>query len=214
MKNDNRNYKYSINSNTFREQYSNLFQWIPSGSHVIDLGCGDGSLLYMLKDRKVTGEGIELSKSGVLAAKEKGLIVKQDSIDKPLTYKNQSFDFAICNVTLQMVMYPEILLLEMKRIAVKQIVSFPNFAFFVNRFDLFFNGRMPKIMIPGYDWYSTGHIHQLSIRDFENFCSRNNMQILSQNHMYPKQLNFIPREILNKFPNIFATTAIFLTKSK
>lgn len=212
--NDNRNYSYGKNSAAYRDEYQIILDWIPKGSFVIDLGCGDGSLLKLLKAKGISGEGVELSESGITSAKNKGLKVKQGRIDILLPYKDQFFDFAVCNVTLQMVLYPEILLLEMKRIAKKQIVSFPNFAFIFNRLDLLINGRMPRIMIPGYEWYSTGHIHQLSIRDFRDFCKKNNFEILEENHIYPKQIFFIPKPILKLFANMCASSAIFLTKSK
>jgi methionine biosynthesis protein MetW len=212
--NDNRNYKYSPDSASKRKEYPIICNWVPSGSRVIDLGCGDGSLLAMLKNKGVDGEGIDIVKSAVRATQRKDIKAKQGRIDRRLDYKDRSFDFAICNVTLQMVMYPEILLSEMKRIAQKQIISFPNFAFLPNRLDLLLNGRMPRQMMPGYSWYSTGHIHQLSIRDFEEFCQMHKIKILDQHHIFPEKLFFIPKKVLKQFPNVFASTAIFLTTKR
>ena len=212
--NDNRCYKYDLRSSSNRAEYKIIAKWIPKNSHVIDLGCGDGSLLLLLKKNGIIGEGIDVSESAVRATRKKGIKAKQGRIDISLEYKNQEFDYAICNVTLQMVMYPEALLLEMKRIAYKQIISFPNFAFILNRFDLLINGRMPRMMIPGYEWYSTGHIHQLSIGDFEDFCKKNNLKILDQNHIFPERFLFIPGRLLQVFPNLFASTAVFLLENK
>jgi methionine biosynthesis protein MetW len=212
--NDNRNYKFSPTSFSKRAEYPTIAQWIPRGSKVIDLGCGDGSLLALLKERGVEGEGIEITPSGVAASRRKGVKAKVGRIDASLPYEDRSFDFAICNVTLQMVMYPEVLLAEMKRIAKKQIVSFPNFAFLLNRLELLLGGRMPRTMIPGYTWYSTGHIHQLSITDFQDFCRENSLRIVDQHHIYPERLFFFPRRIFTRFPNVFASTAIFLTEAE
>ncbi len=208
--NDNRNYSYSHNSSSRRGEYEIIASWIPSGSQVIDLGCGDGTLLTLLKGKRVQGEGLEISESGVKVGQGKGLKVTKGRIDTKLDYKDGQFNFAVCNVTLQMVMYPEVLLEEMVRISRKQIISFPNFAFILNRLDLLLNGRMPRFMLFGYDWYSTGHIHQLSVRDFEEFCRRQKIKITGKYHFFPKQLSFVPRAILERFPDLLATTSIYL----
>lgn len=212
--NDNRNYQYSIGSISKREEFEIIYDLILFGSKVLDLGCGDGTLLSMLNGKKIHGEGIDSSSSGVEATRKKGIKAKQGRIDSTLSYKDNQFDYAICNVTLQMVMYPEILIKEMCRIARYQIISFPNFAFFLNRLDLLINGRMPRVMIPGYKWFSTGHIHQFSVADFKDFCNMNNIQILKSNYIFPKRIIFVPQIILRPFPNMFASTAIFLTKRK
>lgn len=212
--NDNRNYIYSNGVVSVREEFNLIAKWIKSGSLVIDLGCGDGTLLSLLKEKKniKKADGIEIVKSGVVASRKKGLNVWQGRIDVPLSkIKNKSYDYAICNVTLQMVMYPEVLISEMKRISCKQIISFPNFAYIMNRIELLFKGRMPEAMIPGYKWYSTGHIHQLSILDFIDFCKNNQIQILDQKHISPSRCLFVPKTILSLFPNLFTTTALFLT---
>lgn len=212
--NDNRNYKYSESSISKREEYICILKWIKDGSSVIDLGSGDGTLLKILKDRKKIKElGVEISSSGVKAAKKKGVKSIVGKIDTKLPFKDNEFDYAICNVTLQMVMYPEILISEMKRISKKQIITFPNFAFILNRFDLLVNGVMPRFMIPTYRWYSTGHIHQLSIKDFINFCSNNKIEILKTAHLGPGRFLAIPSKILVRyFPNTFATLGVFLTR--
>lgn len=151
--------------------------------------------------------------TGVLSTRSKGIQVSKRRIDAKLNFQDKEFDYAICNVTLQMVMYPEVLLREIKRISSKQIISFPNFAFVRNRIELFFRGKMPSYMIPGYRWYSTGHIHQLSIQDFKDFCQKNKMKILDQKHIYAYECYdlHIPSFISHRFPNLFASLAIFLT---
>jgi len=216
-KNDNRNYRYGLASYATREEYKLISKWIKKGHKVIDLGCGDGSLLKILKDKGAIVEGIEISKSGVRSTKKKGIKVSLGRIDRNLPFKDKEFDFAICNVTVQMVMYPEKLIVEMRRIAKKQIITFPNFAFLPNRMDLLLNGKMPRVMIPGYKWYSTGHIHQLSIKDFEDFCTDNNLKIIVTKHIYPGSSFMVTRNFalgskwMRKSPNLFASMAIFLT---
>lgn len=215
--NDNRNYIYSSDAVSVREEFEHIAKWVRSGSSVIDLGCGDGTLLLLLKKKKniKIADGIELVKSGVIVSRNKGLNVRQGRIDISLNkIKNKSYDYAICNVTLQMVMYPEILISEMKRISSKQIISFPNFAFILNRLELLLKARMPRSMIPGYEWYSTGHIHQLSILDFIDYCKKNEIEILDHDNIYPSRCFYIPKQILPLFPNLFTRTALFLTSDK
>ena len=213
--NDNRNYDYSSIETEERQEYSKIVDLISPNSSVIDLGCGNGSLLKILKDKKNIQEyGIELSESGVEICKRKGLNVIRGSIDTKLNFEENTFDFAICNVTIQMVNYPEVLLNEMKRISKNQIISFPNFGFYKNRFDLLVNGRMPRPMLFGYTWYSTGHIHQLSINDFYEIVGQiKGLKIVQV--VLEKSANPIKNYFLNSFPNLFQVLPIFLLeKSK
>jgi len=210
--NDNRKYKFVLNSTAKRGEYPVIASLVKHGSKIIDLGCGDGSLLKLLKVTKETkGLGIEVSKSGVISTLAKKIKAVQGRIDVKLPYKDKQFDYAICNVTLQMVMYPEVLLSEMHRISRYQIVTFPNFAFILNRYELLVKGQMPRTMIPGYDWYSTGHIHQLSIKDYRRFCKTNTFKIVKEAHIFPSRLFGSTRIVLKSMPNLFASTGIFLT---
>lgn len=139
-----------------RPEYEIIVDWVKEDSTVIDLGCGDGALLGQLGYKCRGGIGLD---------KIYGQYIdKKETYDK---YKDKQFDYAICNVTLQMVENPSILLAEMSRISKYQIISFPNFAKWQNRLELLFKGRMPRWMLCGYNWYDTGHTHQLSIKDFE-----------------------------------------------
>lgn len=212
--NDNRNYNYSADSISKREEFDVIVNWVKKGSRVIDLGSGDGTLLKLLKGKnKVKPLGLEITKSGVVSANKKGIKSTVGPIDVKLPFKDKEFDYAICTVTLQMVMYPEVLLGEMKRISKYQIITFPNFAFLLNRLDLLVNGVMPRFMIPSYKWYSTGHIHQLTIRDFKNFCQENKIEIIKTAHIGPQRFLKLPSKLLVKlFPNLFATLGIFMTR--
>jgi methionine biosynthesis protein MetW len=208
--NDNRNYNYSIAFAEEREEYKLICELVELNSRVIDLGCGNGSLLQKLvKEKNIKGEGIELSSSGIEVCKEKGLKVHKGRIDEKLPFDDNTFDYSICNVTIQMVMYPEIVLSEMKRISKYQIISFPNFAHYKNRLDLLFKGRMPKPMLFGYKWYNTGHIHQLSIKDFYELVDDvGGLKVISVNQFLSK--NPIKRIIIKKYPNIFQILQVFL----
>jgi methionine biosynthesis protein MetW len=215
---DNRNYVYSNDSQTKRSEFQVIENIVGRNKRVIDLGCGDGSLIQILIKNGNTCRGMEITKSGVEACRKKGLKVIEGRIDEKLPFKDKSFDFAVCNVTLHMVMYPETLLREMKRISKKQIITFPNFAFVLNRIELLFFGVFPGWSLFGYQWYSTGHIHQLSIKDFENFCKTNRIAITGRHHLFPKiRWNYIWKSpmigmVAARLSNLFATMAVFVTK--
>jgi len=210
---DNRNYLYNNNSVTRRVEFSVIEKNVGKNNKIIDLGCGDGSLMQILSKNGNSCQGMEISQSGVDVCKKRGLNVVKGRIDTKLSFGNKKFDVAVCNVTIQMVMYPEILLAEMKRISKKQIITFPNFGFILNRIELIFYGVFPKWSIFGYGWYSTGHIHQLSIRDFIVYCKENNLKILKAEHVGPGGLiGILLKPVVEIFPNLFATMAIFVTE--
>ena len=209
MPSDNRNYFWN-DSTSHREEYEHIERWVPQGARVLDLGCGNGSLLQMLKERKTVSElGIEIAPSGIAVCRQRGLNVRQARIDEPLAdLPDDAFDFAICNVTLQMVMYPEVTLREMRRLAHYQIISFPNFAFLLNRLEFAFLGRMPRAMLFGYSWYNTGHIHQLSLKDFIATAGEMGMRVRER-----ALLGRLGR-LAMLWPNLLTQTAIFLLERK
>ena len=205
---DNRRYEYGGDGFAVRPEYPVIAGWMPKAVTVLDLACGDGALLhYLARKNGVVGEGIERSESGVRKATAHGLKARTGEIDVRETYReipDNAFDYAVCNVTLQMVMYPEVLIGEMTRIAHRQIVSFPNFGHVFNRIDHFLTGRMPRPQMFGYLWYDTGQIHQLGIADFLSLCELHSLRILKDTHQgFPEPLaNFLPR--------LFSRTAIYL----
>lgn len=210
LMNDNRNYIYAIDENAvFRPEYKIIESWMIEGARVIDLGCGDGSLLALLKEKKKISElGIDIAESGVSSCLRKGINARTGRIDVKLEdISDDSFDFAICNVTLQMVMYPEVMLREMKRIAKFQVISFPNFGFILNRLDMLIYGRMPRTMLSNYHWYNTGHIHQLSISDFINTINKLGLRVIKSNtfarRKFLRYLSFVSA-------NLFSPAPIFL----
>jgi len=212
--NDNRKYDYSNLPDEERKEYSIVVGYVRPNSRVLDLGCGNGALLFRLKEEKhVEGRGLEISDSGVRVCLQRGLQVQQGRIDEPLPFKDNEFDYAICNVTIQMVLFPEVLMKEMKRVSKYQIISFPNFAFWKNRLDLMFKGRMPKPMLFNYSWYNTGHIHQLSFADFLHFVNDiGGLKIIDRKYIEP---NDPFRKILAlMFPNLFQLIGIYLLEKQ
>jgi methionine biosynthesis protein MetW len=207
---DNRNYDYSSYPEFEREEYHIIAEMVLSNSKVIDLGCGSGILLKKLKDEKNIKEtGLEISQSGVDICKQKGLNVFQERIDEPLQFENDSYDYSICNVTIQMVNAPEILLKEMKRISKYQIISFPNFAFYKNRIELLLKGKMPESTLFNYKWYNTGHIHQFSIKDFKVLIEEIGLKIID--HKFVPANNGLKNFMMKISPNLFQQIPIFLT---
>lgn len=211
--NDNRDYDFNLKGFYSREEFSIINDWIKDGKNVIDLGCGNDSLMKYLKDKNdVTIEGVEISQSGVDFCLKNNLVAKIGEIDKVETYseyKDNQFDYAICNVTLQMLMYPEVALKEMMRISKYQIISFPNFAYIENRLEMLLKGVMPKKMLYGYTWYSTGHIHQLSVKDFKELCDKNNLIINKEEYL--GFFSFIARFC---FKNLLSRVGIYLCQKK
>lgn len=209
---DNRNYDYSKVKDDPRPDYDRIVELIPQNSKLVDLACGNGNLMQRLVSEKGADvTGVELSESGVKICNEKNFKVIHGRIDQVLPFKENEFEYAICHITIQMVMYPEVLLQEMKRISRYQIISFPNFAFYRNRFDLLLNGRMPRPMLFDYKWYSTGHIHQLSSNDFLELM--NDVGGLSvEEYTYQKSGNAVKDYLIKKFPNLFQLLIVYLLK--
>jgi len=216
---DNRNYLYDKRSTTNRVEFLAIEKIVGENKKIIDLGCGDGSLMQILAKNGNECQGVEVSESGVEVCKNKGLKVIRGMIDTRLPYKDKNFDMAICNVTIHMTMYPEVLFKEMLRISKKQIITFPNFAFVLNRLQVLFLGVFPQWSLFGYKWYSTGHIHQLSVKDFEQFCKQNHIKVVGRYHLFPKPIRNSLQKLpiigvlLEKMSNLLATMAIFVTKS-
>jgi methionine biosynthesis protein MetW len=146
----------------------NLASMVEPGSRVLDVGCGDGSLLRLLAEkRSVDARGIELSQSGVNLCVAKGLSVIQGDADTDLVYyPDGSFDYVILSQTLQAMRQPRVVLEHMLRIGRRAIVSFPNFGHWKIRLQLLATGRMPVTKNLAYTWYETPNIHFCTINDF------------------------------------------------
>lgn len=173
------------NSKGLHLNYEIISEFIEPGSKVLDLGCGSGNLLKLLKDKKnVQGRGIEINEKNVIKCIEKGLSVFQGDIDEGLKeFDDKSYDYVVLNQTLQMTYKPDYVLIEMMRTGKKAVISFPNFAYWRVRLYLLFNGQMPKSNILPFEWYNTPNIHLLTIKDFEEFCKKREIKIINQINM-------------------------------
>ena len=146
---------------------------VAPGARVLDVGCGDGSLLEALRyERQCDARGMEIDAANVAACVAKGLSVIQGDAGADLAfYPDQSFDYAILSETLQTMMRPDLVLEELLRIGARAFVSFPNFAHWRVRLSLLFGGRMPVTRLLPVAWYETPNIHHLTIKDFRNLVA-------------------------------------------
>ncbi len=208
-KKSNKHYETSMGLHV---NYEIICEHIESKSKVLDLGCGSGELLQLLKNQKnVQGRGVEINEDNVIKCIEKGLSVFQGDIDEGLKdYQDKSFDYVILYQTLQCVHKPDFAIQEMLRVGKKVVISFPNFGYWRVRFYLFFNGKMPKSAILPFEWYNTPNIHLLTIKDFREFCELRRIKILKEIIMNKAQVkdDFIHRKI----SNFYAEEAIFIVE--
>jgi methionine biosynthesis protein MetW len=149
-----------------------IAEMIEPRSRVLDIGCGDGSLLaYLAREKGIDARGIELSQSGVNAGVRHGLSVIQGDADRDLAaFPDGAFDVVVLSQTLQATREPRHVLAELLRIGKRAIVSFPNFGFWRVRLSLCFRGRMPVTELLDHAWYDTPNIHLCTIRDFVVLC--------------------------------------------
>lgn len=182
---------------------------IPVGSRVLDLGCGDGTLLQKLRaERQAFIQGIDIDPSMILLCVQKRVPVVQGNLDHILPeLVTASFDVVILSQTLQVVKKPDVVLEQMLRVGRKAIVSIPNFGYWVNRCQLFFQGRMPVTKDLPYQWYDTPNIHFCTIRDFRRFVRDRGWKIEAEYYLTHGRP---ARPVL---PNLFATDLIALLKS-
>lgn len=186
---------------------------VEAGSRVLDVGCGDGTLLdYLVNFKQVDGRGIELSSEGVNACVSAGLSVIQGDVDTDLsTYPDAAFDYVILSQTLQAMMAPRTVVENLVRIGRHAIVSFPNFGHWRVRGYLGLHGRMPKSKTLPYEWYETPNIHLCTIKDFIEMCDRLGVTIersLSLNaHGRLRRINSGPLTA-----NLFGVQAVFMLR--
>jgi methionine biosynthesis protein MetW len=190
--------------NSIRLEYAVILKRVKQNSSVLDLGCGDGELLSLLvQEKKVKGQGIEIDEQAIYECVARGLSVFHGDIDTGLSeYREKSFDYVILCQSFQQVRKPDIVLKEALRVGREAIVSFPNFAHFKARLQMFFNGKTPVTPSLPYEWYNTPNLHFLSISDFIEYCHKRNIKI--------EDSIFIGKnKRMSIFPNFFAEVGIF-----
>lgn len=176
---------------------------VPQGSRVLDLGCGDGALLALLRDRRgCRGYGVELDDAKVLACVQRGVNVLQRNLEEGLSlFEDNSFDVVLQLDTLQNLRNTEDMLRETARVGRIGIVSFPNFAHWPNRLRVL-QGRMPVTKVLPYQWYDTPNIRVGTFADFEILARKNGLHILDAFGLHEG-------EVVRHWPNLLASTAVF-----
>ena len=189
-----------------RKDFTVIDKWVAINSHVVDLGCGDGSLFKHLKKTKnISGYGIDNDLNQAKYCLEKCAPILQYNIEEwSKTVDTKSFDYVILSNSIQTLKRPDLLLEEMMRIGNKVIVSFPNMAYWYCRYYILIKGRMPVSDSLPAQWYDTKNIHLCTIKDFEDFCSRSGVDILSR-----KIIKGVPF-FQNILPNLMADMVLYL----
>jgi len=183
-------------------------KWVKPGTRILDLGCGDGTLLkHLTTVKNVHGYGLEISSENILRCVENGVSVIEQDIDQGLyNFDDRSFDTVIMSQTIQTMQYPDKALTEMLRIGKECIVAFPNFGHWRARVQLLVSGRMPVSDILPYEWYNTPNIHFCTCRDFEILCKALDIKIMSRAVIASRSIGKLLQYI---HPNLFAETAIY-----
>ena len=164
-----------------RADFAAIANWVKPGARVLDLGCGDGTLLaYLNEQRGGAGYGVEIDDDGILACVENGVNVIQGDLERGLSgFADGSFDYVILSQTLQAVRSSERVVREMLRVGREGIVTFPNFGYWRNRLQVI-GGNMPVSGNLPYQWFDTPNIHLCTIADFEGFCRGHGVRILER----------------------------------
>lgn len=179
---------------TLRPDFATIAAWIRPGSSVLDLGCGDGTLLYYLRDKlDIRGYGVEIDAHNILACMKNGINVIQNDLEAGLSgFEDESFDYVILSQTLQAMKNTEYIIREILRVGKEGIVSFPNFGYWRNRIQVVC-GHMPVSSTLPYQWYDTPNVHLCTLHDFEQLCQQHRINILERRVMNnDRKVTFLP----------------------
>ena len=194
-----------------KKEFKVIADLLPNNTRELDVGCGDGSLMNLLKEEKnIEVRGLELEKNNVQECIYKGLPVIQGNAETELyQFPNQSFDYVVLSQTLQAFYNPDKVLKELLRIGKSVIVSIPNFGYWKVRTSLLFFGKMPITKTLPNSWYNTPNLHMCSIKDLFNYCDKKNIKIQKVVGVNEDKISLIKNSNL-EIKNFFSKLGIFL----
>jgi methionine biosynthesis protein MetW len=186
-----------------RPDFAAIARWVAPGARVLDLGCGDGTLLrYLWEARQAPGYGVEIDDAEVVACVKNDVNVLQMNLEDGLSvFRDGSFDYVLLSETLQTIHRTEQLMREMLRVGREVIVSFPNFGHWQARLQLLL-GRMPVSEELPYAWYETPNVHLCTLTDFEDLCRRLGTRI-------EERLVLHAGRPVSLLPNVFGSLAVY-----
>ena len=196
-----------------KKEFKIISELIENNTRVLDVGCGDGTLMKYLKDEKhVDTRGLEISKKNVQDCTSKGLSVIEGNAEKDLhQFPNLSFDYVILSQTLQAFYNPEKVIDDLLRVANKAIVTIPNFGHWKVRIHLLLKGTMPITETLPNEWYNTPNLHMCTIKDFFNFCSKKKIELYKSIALNGEKTSAINSGNIN-IRNLSSELGIFLIK--
>ncbi|MBD1172831.1 methionine biosynthesis protein MetW [Pelagibacterales bacterium SAG-MED05] len=194
-----------------KKEFKVIADILPKNVRVLDVGCGDGSLMsHLIKEKNIEARGLELKKENVTKCIYKGLPVIEGNAETELhQFPNQSFDFVILSQTLQAFYNPEKVLKDLLRIGKSVIISIPNFGYWRVRTSLLFFGKMPITKTLPNSWYNTPNLHMCSIKDLFDFCVKKNIKIKKAVGINEDKTSEIKKSNL-EIKNFFSKLGIFL----
>ena len=193
-----------------KKEFKAIADLLPKNVTVLDVGCGDGSLMNLLiKEKKIKVRGLEIKEEHVTKCISKGLSVIEGDAETELNqFPNQSFDFVILSQTLQAFYNPEKVLKDLLRVGKYAIVSIPNFGYWKVRTNLLFFGKMPVTKTLPNTWYNTPNLHMCTIKDLFNFCSDKKIKINKIIGLNENKTSEIKKSNL-EIKNLFSKIGIF-----
>jgi len=191
-----------------RLDFDIIKHWIKPDTRVLDLGCGDGTLLALLKESdNIEPLGIEIDSDAITSCIAKDIpVIEQDLNYKLSNFETGSFDFVIMTQSLQTLNSPHIVLDEMLRIGKESIITFPNFGHWRARLHLITKGTMPVSKDLPFAWYETPNIHFCTVNDFEALCKEKGLRILNRTIVNRRNS---PGLLAKQWPNMFGMTALY-----
>ena len=194
-----------------KQEFKIIAELIETNTRVLDVGCGDGTLMEFLKNnKKIDIRGIEISKNNVQQCIGKGLTVIEGDAEKDLSqFPDESFDFVILSQTLQAFLNPEKVISELLRVGKKAIVTIPNFGYWKVRLHLLIKGTMPVTRTLPDEWYNTPNLHMCTIKDLFSYCDEKNIKIKKVIGVNEDKISLIKKSNL-EIKNFFSKLGIFL----